>query len=61
MKDVIDFAQFAVCYIQVKNNKVMGSGNLKGDGRPHPLYTGDHFIQVKIAVNIRHDFREDVW
>ena len=31
MKDVIDFAQFGDGYIQVKNNEIVDSGNLKGD------------------------------
>ena len=31
MKDVINFAQFGERYIQVKNNEIVNSGNLKGD------------------------------
>ena len=31
MKDVIGFAQFGDCYIQVKNNEIVDSGNFKGD------------------------------
>ena len=30
MKDVTDFAQFGDRYIQVKNNEIVDSGNLKG-------------------------------
>ena len=29
-KDIIDFAQFGDGYIQVKNNEIVDSGNLKG-------------------------------
>ena len=38
MKDIIDFAQFDDRYIQVKNNEIVGSGNLIGDRV--------HYIQV---------------
>ena len=31
MKDIIDFSQFGDHYIQVKNNEIVDSGNLKGD------------------------------
>ena len=31
MKDVTDFAQFGDRCIQVKNNEIVDSGNLKGD------------------------------
>ena len=60
MKDVTDFAQFGDRYIQVKNNEIVDSGNLKGV-RARPLYTGDRYIQVSFTVNIRHDLREVVW
>ena len=59
-KDAIHFAQFGDPNIQVKNNEIVDSGNLKGDCICYNVYTGDCYIQVNFTVNIRHDFREVV-
>ena len=46
MKGVIDFAQFGDCYIQVKNNEIVDSGNLKGDRVRYIQVTTIRIIRV---------------
>ena len=46
MEDVIDFAQFGDRYIQVKNNEIVDSGNLKGDRVRYIQVTTIRIIRV---------------
>ena len=48
-------AKFREHNIQVKDNEIVDSGSLKGD-----RVTGDRYMQVNVAVNIRDDLWEVV-